>query len=161
MGSAACCALCGRNDHLAYDHGYVVRKELRAAMELQGSVVDALRARVAKLEAEVAHAAPLIRQWQDERGWYNEVAAERDALRARVAELEDERRWISVDDRLPDGSRLVIMWVPNARHPEGGRALSAWHDPSDTEQSWHREDQRVPLKPSHWREWPKGPVEAP
>ena len=67
-------------------------------------------------------------------------------LREEIRELREERRWVPVGERLPDGDE----WVDTAG-PWG--ECVGWHD----EKGWHDIDEDEPCPPevTHWRK--RGP----
>ena len=70
------------------------------------------------------------------------------ALGNEIARLREERRWIPVGERLPDGDE----WVDTAG-PWG--ECVGWHD----EKGWHDldEDEPCPSEVTHWRKRGPGP----
>ena len=69
-------------------------------------------------------------------------------LREEIRVLREERRWIPVGERLPDGDK----WVDTAG-PWG--ECVGWHD----EKGWHDldEDEPCPSEVTHWRKRGPGP----
>ena len=69
-------------------------------------------------------------------------------LREEIRVLREERRWVPVGERLPDGDE----WVDTAG-PWG--ECVGWHD----EKGWHDldEDEPCPSEVTHWRKRGPGP----
>ena len=73
-------------------------------------------------------------------------------LREEIRVLREERRWVPVGERLPDGDE----WVDTAG-PWG--ECVGWHD----EKGWHDidEDEHCPSEVTHWRKRGPGPEVKP
>lgn len=69
-------------------------------------------------------------------------------LREEIRVLREERRWVSVGERLPEGEEWVEMAGP------WGECVG-WHD----DKGWHEidEDEPCPSEVTHWRKRGPGP----
>ena len=96
----------------------------------------------------------------EDRNWYrdgrvvidrlNAQHAELTALRAEVERLREERRWIPVEERLPDDEADIICAYAGFKSFPGYRQGFNWFDDRD---------QHLAFPPTHWQPLPAPPVE--
>ena len=81
-----------------------------------------------------------------------EAADEIERLRSEIARLREERRWISVEERLPDDLRRVMVMAPGLYGAQVAWLLKGkWHD------GIGYPDDAIDCRVTHWMPLPPGP----
>jgi hypothetical protein len=104
------------------------------------------------IAACLAEVATRLEELVQERRSISTLLQKVESLEAEIARLREERRWISVGERLPDDLRRVMVMAPGLYGAQVAWLLNGkWHD------GIGYPDDAIDCRVTHWQPLPPGP----